>query len=190
MKKLLLLTVFLLFLSACSNGDKNLAPKVTGDGPAYFEETLNHHLQFSLEIFYVSEDGSTQPVQTSQPVKVKKGKPIKVVATVTNNGEEDYTFDSNPCDGRLSMFIMNNSHDVKLKGEGDVTPEACIESLVTHVLKKGEQITAEATFQTDYDLPEGKQQGEAGNLFTIHVPYANQQFDATFEIEEEPSEKS
>ncbi|MCP3764963.1 hypothetical protein NLX67_21865 [Domibacillus sp. A3M-37] len=189
MKKFFTLSAFVFLLSACTNQFEEKLITEEKNDPAYFEYTLEPDLHSSLEFHSVAEDGSTQLIQTPRPYTIQKGTPIKVIANITNNGKADYTFDGNPCDGKLTISITNNEQTFTLNGQGDVSPEACIEPLVTHTLKSGETIKAEAIFQTDYDglatkPPEEVMKELSINPFTVHAKYGEQQFSATFEIQD------
>ncbi|WP_050181009.1 membrane lipoprotein lipid attachment site-containing protein [Domibacillus robiginosus] len=187
MKKIFLFTAFIFLLSAC-NSTREQSETGEKKEPARFDYELNHDLYATLEFHTVANDGTSSLLKASRPYTIPKGTPVKVVAAITNKGEKDFVFEGNPCSGKLTVSVTNNEQTFRLSGQGNVTPDVCTAQLVTHTLKKGETLEAEAVFETDYDelavAPEEAGEEPSMNPFNAVAAYGEERFSSTFEIEE------
>jgi len=156
----------ILILTACASNVENTAsPQET---PTFYEEELLPSLTYTLAVHRQENDEWVDPAASG---KVEKGEIIRLTATVTNTGENDYTFHGNPCDSEL--FVALHKDGKKIAGSGNITPDACIEPQLTHTLRAGAELAASGEF----DLAKA----EPG-VYTISASYAKETFEKEIEV--------
>lgn len=185
MKRILALMVLFLLLVGCGQSQKQTGGEEKVIEPTKFEKEMEHNLFFSMELKYDNPENVT----VLDSGKFQLGEPIGIKVKVKNKGEKDYKFKGDPCEGKLSVSL--HSDKIKASGEGDISTDFCVKSLVEHTIKAGETMTATATFPldkgsdltaTDADKLETEL---VPGTYTISARYARQTMNEKIELVEQ-----
>ncbi|MGN1402300.1 MAG: hypothetical protein ACI4XL_12455 [Bacillus sp. (in: firmicutes)] len=185
LKKLIYLITLVILLSGCGqSGEKSEKGEWTIEPTVITEQVEN--LDFAIEVNYADIESAKEQVKTFTDGTYQLGEPIKIKAQVTNTGDKDLEFGGVPCDGQLSISLYNA--DMKAEGTGDITPDACIQTYVDHVLKAGETLTATAEFslKEGIDLhavePDQMTKQLQEGTYSVRAEYAKQAVEGTIKL--------
>lgn len=152
--------------------------------PAVFTQKMDNGLEFMLEVQYENIEEAKGRITEGKAGSFQLGEPLQVAAKVKNTTDKDFSFEGDPCSGRLSVRLAKDT--VRVLGEGDIAGDVCIQSIESHTLKAGETIEAKAVFPLDKGLDAGKVEGQEVDLepgkYTVRAHYAMQVMEAEIEL--------